>query len=122
MPPLFVLLLPVACTPSGEDAGGLALTWRLHPDPPTVGPVAVSVIVSDPDWSPRNGATVIVYGMRDSVTLARDTARGTGAGRYVTDDFVFEVAGDWTLEARVHTTDGRSGVFRKTVEVTAEER
>ena len=77
-------------------------------------------MVTEVDWTPRNGATVIVTGIRDSLQLVLDTARGQGAGRYETGDFTFEVTGDWVLSVRVETTDGRWVEVDHPITVSAE--
>lgn len=97
----------------------LQVRWSLVPDPPRVGVADVGVEVSDVDWTPRNGATVIVTGLRDSVSLVVDTAVGQGAGRYVAPSFRFEVAGDWVLRARIETLEGRWVEVERAVRVEA---
>ena len=121
---LFVLCLAgslFACS-SDERRGDadLQIAVEVSPSPPRVGSATVSVMVTDVDWTPRNGATVIVTGLRDSLQLALDTARGQGAGRYEAADFSFEVTGEWVLSVRVETTDGRWVEVDHPVTVTAE--
>jgi hypothetical protein len=106
------LILGVAVAQGGcsHDArrgdSEIQVRWAFTPSPPAVGRAHVQLTVSDLDWTPRNGARVVVTAVRDSVTMAVDTAVGQGAGQYVIDDFVFEAAGDWVLSARVDTPDG----------------
>lgn len=103
-----LVLVPGACGgPARSGDADLQVRWSFEPSPPVVGTAEVRVDVSDVDWSPRNGARVVVTGSRDGITLVTDTARGQGAGRYVAPAFRFEVAGDWVLRARVDTPDGR---------------
>ena len=105
-----VVAVGVASCGGGERRTGdadLQLSWSFRPDPPRVGNAEIGVEVSDVDWTPRNGATVILTGLREGVTLVVDTAVGQGAGRYVDPAFPFEVAGDWVLRARVETLEGR---------------
>jgi hypothetical protein len=90
-----------------EGDADLQVRWTFEPAEPTVGRSDIVLDVSDVDWSPRNGARVVITGSRDGVALTVDTARGQGAGRYVASGVRFEVAGDWLLRARVETTDGR---------------
>lgn len=97
------------------------MRWDIQPSPPTVGKATLRVTVSDMNWAPRNGAHVIVTATRDSVRMAVDTAVGQGAGQYVIDDFVFEVAGAWTLSARVETNDGRWAEVDHPVKVDGED-
>lgn len=108
----FVLLLAVlsvsACardTRRGDP--DIQVRWAISPSPPSVGTARLRVIVSDARWRLRNGAHVTVSATRDSVRMAVDTAMGQGAGQYAIDDFLFPVAGDWVLSARVETPDGR---------------
>ena len=89
------------------------------PDPPRVGVAAVGVEVSDVDWTPRNGATVIITGLRDGMSLVVDTAVGEGAGRYVAPSFRFAVAGDWVLRARIETLERRWVEVERAVKVEA---
>lgn len=117
---LVTVLVLAAC--GGEARTGdpdLQVRWSFEPSPPRVGTVAVRLEVSDVDWSPRNGATVVLTGTRDGVELVVDTARGEGAGRYVAPGFRFEVAGDWVLRARVETPDRRWVEVERAVTVDA---
>jgi hypothetical protein len=110
-----------ACGQSSARAGDadLQLRWTLDPDPPRVGVGAVRVDVADVAWKPRNGARVILTGIRGGVELVVDTARGEGAGRYLAPAFRFEVAGEWVLRARVETPEGRWTEEEHHVEVMA---
>ncbi len=112
----------VACGPGIERSGDaeMQLRWTFSPDPPRVGPAEVRVDVADVGWRPRNGAHVVLTGLRDGVALVVDTARGEGAGRYVAKDFVFEVAGAWILRTRVEMPDGRWTQEDLPLEVAAE--
>ncbi len=97
----------------------LQVRWSIEPSPPRVGTAQVRLDVSDVDWTPRNGATVVLRGFRDGVELVVDTARGQGAGVYLAPEFRFEVAGDWLLRARVETTDRRWVEVERAVTVEA---
>lgn len=107
--------------PSRNGDGDLQVRWSFEPSPPTVGTAQVRVDVADVDWSPRNGARVVVTGLRDGIVLVVDTARGQGAGRYAIPEFRFEVSGEWTLRARVETTDGRWVEVEEPVTVEAQQ-
>lgn len=97
----------------------LQVKWSFEPSPPRVGTAAVRLEVADVDWTPENGATVVVTGARDGVELVVDTARGQGAGLYLSPEFRFEVAGNWVLRARVETTDRRWMEVERPVTVEA---
>ncbi|MDP2959411.1 MAG: hypothetical protein Q8N53_23535 [Longimicrobiales bacterium] len=111
-----------ACgAPARTGDENLQIRWSFTPSPPQVGTAEVRVDVSDVDWTPRNGATVVLTGERDGVTLVVDTARGQGAGRYVAPAFRFEVSGEWILRARVETAEGRWVQMERRVSVGAGE-
>ena len=117
-------LLLAACGGRVDNRSGdadLQLRWTLTPDPPRVGTGEIRVEISDVEWRPRNGARVIITGIRDGVELVVDTARGEGAGRYLAPDFSFEVAGGWILRARVETPEGSWTQEDYSVEVVAGE-
>jgi hypothetical protein len=97
----------------------LQVRWSIEPFPPQVGTAQVRLEVSDVDWTPRNGATVVLTGLRDGVELVVDTARGQGAGVYLVPEFRFEVSGDWVLRARVETPDRRWVEVERAVTVEA---
>ena len=124
LPALLVFLLAVsvsACSPQERRGDAdLQVGVEVAPSPPQVGAATVAVVVTEVDWTPRNGATVIVAGIRDSLQLVLDTARGQGAGRYETSHFTFEVTGEWVLSVRVETTDGRWVEVEHPVTVSAE--
>lgn len=106
----------------GENRTGdqdLQVRWSFAPDPPRMGVAEVAVEVSDVDWTPRNGATVVLTGLRNGVSLVVDTAVGQGAGRYVAPSFRFEVAGDWVLRVRVETLENRWVEVERAVAVEA---
>ncbi len=116
VPTTSLALLAVVAAVAVASCGGeerrtgdadLQVGLRFRPDPPRVGTAEVGVEVSEVDWTPHNGATVILTGLRDGVTLVVDTARGQGAGRYLAPAFRFEAGGDWVVRVRVETIQGR---------------
>jgi hypothetical protein len=119
---LFGLAASLGACSSDERRGDadLQVGVEVSPSPPQVGAATVAVMVTEVDWTPRNGATVIVAGVRDSLQLVLDTARGQGAGRYETAGFTFEVTGEWVLSVRVETTDGRWVEVDHPITVSAE--
>lgn len=117
-----LLCLPLALGCAADERDGdadLQVRWSFEPSPPVVGTSGIRLDVSDVDWSPRNGAKVVLTGVRDGIELVVDTAVGEGAGRYVVPDFRFEVTGVWLLRARVETPDGRWVEVEREVEVVA---
>lgn len=123
---LCALLLPLAAGSCGgstrEGDPDLQIRWSFEPSPPVVGTAEVRLDVSEVDWTPRNGARVVLTGLRDGIELVVDTARGEGSGRYVAPAFRFEVAGDWILRARVELVDGRWAVEERRLNVEAADR
>lgn len=118
---LVAAVLLLACGEPGRTGDAdLQVRWSFDPSPPGVGTAEVRLDVSDVDWTPRNGAIVVVTGLRDGLALVVDTARGQGAGRYVIPEFRFEAAGSWVLRARVETTDRRWVEVERTVTLEAE--
>jgi len=110
-----------ACAPQERRGdANLQVALEIEPSPAQVGAATLAVMVTGVDWTPRNGATVILTGMRDSLALVVDTARGQGAGRYESANFGFEVAGEWLVSVRVEMTDGRWVEVDHPVTVTAE--
>jgi len=123
---VLALLLLATCFSacSGPERRGdqdIQVRLQLDPDPPQVGPSGLSVIVTDLQWRPYNGASVTVTGIRDEVTLVSETAQGQGAGRYDVPEFGFEVTGAWTVRVRVELGDGRWTEVEQAVEVGAPE-
>lgn len=112
--------LPTCTSVERRGDANLQVALEIEPSPPQVGPATLSVVVTGVDWTPRNGAMVILTGLRDSLALLTDTARGQGAGRYESTSFGFEVAGEWLVNVRVETTDGRWVEVDHPVTVTAE--
>jgi hypothetical protein len=100
--------LTAACTGEGHRGNaGLQIRMDLEPAAPSVGPVRITVHVSDQTWTPRNGLRVTVRGARTDAATVTETAVGEGAGRYVAGEFSFSGAGEWTLTARAELPDGR---------------
>ena len=112
-----------ACDAGSQRSGNadLEIRWTLAPDPLRVGTAEIRLEIADIGWKPRNGARVVLTGIRDGVALVVDTARGEGAGSYVAPNFRFEVAGEWTLRARVETPEGSWTQEDLHVEVVAEQ-
>ena len=79
-----LLWLPLALGCAADQRDGdadLQVRWSFEPSPPVVGTSGIRLDVSDVDWSPRNGAKVVLTGLRDGIELVVDTAVGGGAGR-----------------------------------------
>mgnify|MGYP003563774709 CR=1 FL=1 len=117
--PLALLLLIVLAGCRPPDAGG-ASARAADPDvrvrveaPPegVVGPETVRVLVLDGDV-PASDATVTVTGdmtHAGMVPVVADAPPADAPGAYLTDDFAYDMAGDWVLTAEVTLPDGRRG-------------
>lgn len=101
-----------ACGDPGADTGSLRLEVAVSPTPAAVGPAQVRVRVRDSLDAPVSGARVDLVGTPPAGDRERPvtvTATEARAGLWVADSFPFDVAGDWTLDARAATPDGRRG-------------
>ena len=103
----------VACRPPAEGANGaraqgnlVQVTWEIA-DEPRVGPTALVVRVMK-DGAPVTGASVEVTGDMTHAGMVPVIANApmTEPGMYVTQDFAFDMAGDWVLTAEIHLEDG----------------
>lgn len=117
--PVCVLVLAGGCGNGDARTGDpdLQIRWSTDPETLQVGGNTFTVTVADVDWRPRNGARVIITGVRDSVELVVDTARGQGAGKYIAEGVRFPVAGDWILRIHVANADGRWTELERPVKV-----
>lgn len=75
---------------------------------PRVGPADVVVTIRD-GGTPVDGATVELTGDMTHAGMVPvvDTMLPQGDGRYHSDAFAFDMAGDWILTADVRLPDGR---------------
>lgn len=97
---------PSAASGSGS-ASGVRVRLEL-PQQPAVGPAPVRVYLLGADNQAISGATISVTGtmthagMEPVITEATPTEEGL----YQTEDFTFNMAGDWILQAEVTLPDG----------------
>ncbi len=110
-----LLTLLVGCRPPDTAGGGSAAnsTVRVRLEPPSdpkVGPTEVRVYLLGADNQGIAGAVVSVTG---TMTHAGMTPIVSGTvqaedGLYRTQEFTFDMAGDWLLEAEATLPDGSS--------------
>ena len=87
-----------ACSGGGSGEGGLSVSFRLDPAPPTVGSVALELRLIDPEGKPVIGATVEVEANMNHAGMVPTFATliETSDGRY-DGDVEFTMGGDWFL-------------------------
>lgn len=109
-----VLLILVGCRPpenTGQAAagaeGGVRVSLELV-GPPAVGPAEVRVYLLGGDNKAVADATVTVTGTMTHAGMEPVITQAVPAegGLYRTEDFAFNMAGDWLLEADVTLPDG----------------
>lgn len=119
-PALLLLLgltaLPAAgCGPEGdrvppipEDAPEITVAWNVAPDPPRVGPVQVSLTLTE-GGQPAGDAEVRLEGnmSHPGMKPVFGDAREVAPGRYEAP-LELTMAGDWFVMARITLRDGRS--------------
>jgi hypothetical protein len=78
------------------------------PEPPTMGPVMLTVAVTDLTWRPLNGAGVLVIATPPTETRESQeyTATGIGAGKYQVPNFPLDEVGNWRFTVRVDLAGG----------------
>ena len=123
--PLVVLVILVGCRPpentgqaSAGAEGGVRVSLEL-PKEPAVGPAEVRVYLLDSDNKAVSGATVTVTGTMTHAGMVPVITQAVPAegGLYHTEDFAFDMAGDWLLEADVTLPDGSQATDEQAVTV-----
>lgn len=84
----------------------MQVTWEIA-DEPRVGPANLVVRVMR-DGAPVTGASVEVTGDMTHAGMVPVIAKApmTEPGTYVTQNFVYDMAGDWVLTAEINLEDG----------------
>ena len=102
------LLLVQACRREGESTLNLTLAYEVAPLPARVGPVTITLRVTDVSGKPVTGARVTFEGNMSHagmVPVVAD-AREVEPGRYLST-MELSMAGDWNVAAHVTLPDGR---------------
>ncbi len=91
-----------------EDTPEITVAWTVTPDPPRVGPVQVSLTLTE-EGQPVAGAEVRLEGNMSHPGMAPvfSGAREAAPGRYEAP-LDLTMAGDWFVLARITLRDGRS--------------
>ncbi len=113
---VFLLIVLAACRPpepsdaatgGAGNADGVKVSLEL-PQKPAIGPAPVRVYVLGSDNKAVAGATVAVTGIMTHAGMEPviTDAAPTEVGLYQTEDFTFNMAGDWIVQADVTLPDG----------------
>jgi hypothetical protein len=104
-----LLLMLLGCARGMQDLPDVGVDLSIEPDPPQIGPATVTVILTDADGQPIQGAQMEVEGNMSHAGMVPvlASARETEAGRYEAD-LEFTMVGDWFMLVRADLPDGRS--------------
>jgi hypothetical protein len=106
---LLLLLMLLGCARGIQDLPEVGVDLFIEPDPPQVGLVTVTVLLTGADGQPIQGAQMEVEGnmshagMVPVLALARETT----PGRYQAE-LELTMVGDWFMLVRADLPDGRS--------------
>jgi hypothetical protein len=96
------------CRRDGGPPADVNVEHEITPRPPRVGPVRVTLRVSDASGKPLSGARVSLEGNMSHAGMRPvfGEAGETGPGRYQSE-LEFTMAGDWVVLVRMTLPDGR---------------
>lgn len=105
---LALLLALAGCRPPSDNAPEISLRWTAQPEPPTTGPLTLSLDLSETQ-RPVRGAEVRLEGTMTHPGMApvSTTTRETSPGRYV-GRLDLSMAGDWVFLVDARLRDGRT--------------
>lgn len=105
---LAVLLIAVGCRPPVDPAPEVSLRWTVQPEPPTTGPLTLSLELTERQ-KPVTRAEVRVEGTMTHPGMAPipATADETSPGRYMAR-MDLSMAGDWVFLVDARLRDGRT--------------
>lgn len=106
---LLLILALTGCGRGGEDLADVTLELAIEPDPPQIGPAALTVTLRDAGGQPIAGAVVKLEGNMNHAGMVPVFAEASevAPGRYRAD-LDFTMAGDWFILVRADLPDGRS--------------
>jgi hypothetical protein len=101
-------LIAAGCRPPSDALPEVSLRWTAQPEPPTTGPLTLSLELSE-HQKPVAGAEVRVEGTMTHPGMAPvpATAGETSPGRY-TARMDLSMAGDWVFLVDAKLRDGRT--------------
>jgi hypothetical protein len=106
---LLLLLVLAACSRGGKDLPDVALDLIIEPEPPQLGPAAITVTLHDAKGELLSGAVVELEGNMNHAGMVPVFADAVeiAPGRYRAD-LEFTMGGDWFILVRADLPDGRS--------------
>jgi hypothetical protein len=106
---LLLLFVLAACGRGGKDLPGVAVDLVIEPEPPQLGPAAITVSLHDAEGVPLSGAEVELEGNMNHAGMVPVSADAVeiAPGRYRAD-LEFTMGGDWFILVRADLPDGHS--------------
>jgi hypothetical protein len=106
---LLLLLVLAACGRGGKDLPDVAVDLIIEPEPPQLGPAAITVTLHNVKGEPLSGAVVELEGNMNHAGMVPVFADAVeiAPGRYRAD-LEFTMGGDWFILVRADLPDGRS--------------
>ncbi|MFN2292110.1 MAG: FixH family protein [Anaerolineae bacterium] len=106
---LVLLLTLLGCARGMQDLPDVGVDLSIEPDPPQMGPATVTVILTDAEGQPLEGAQMEIEGNMSHAGMVPvlAVARETSPGRYQAE-LEFTMVGDWFMLVRADLADGRS--------------
>jgi YtkA-like len=102
------LFLSACGGPAVRGSADVDMRLEVVPEPASVGPVMLTVAVTDMTWRPLNGAAVEVQATppTEGNEYQPYTAVGIGAGKYQIPNFPLDEPGEWIFTMRVELAGG----------------
>lgn len=106
---LLFLLSLAGCGRGDKDLPDVAMEMAVSPEPPQLGPAAITVTLHDAGGDPISGARVALEGNMSHAGMVPVFADAVevAPGRYQAD-MEFTMGGDWFILVRADLPDGRS--------------
>jgi hypothetical protein len=106
---LSLLLVLTACGRGSKDLPDVAVELLIEPEPPQLGPAAITVTLRDAGGEPLSGAEVELEGNMNHAGMVPVFADAVevAPGRYQAN-LEFTMGGDWFILVRAELPDGRS--------------
>lgn len=101
-------MLAQACRPQNEPAPDLTVTHEISPQPPRVGPLTITLKVTDASGKPATGVNIKLEGNMShaGMTPVFAGAKETEPGQY-SSTMELSMAGDWYFVVHITLPDGR---------------
>lgn len=106
---VLLLLLLASCERGAKDLPDIGVELAISPEPPQIGPAALTVTLSDASGQPIEGAQVKLEGNMNHAGMVPVFARAAevAPGRYQAN-LEFTMGGDWFILVQADLSDGRS--------------